>query len=165
MRGTQWLGQWSNEGRWRGTLWDHGPPLGSKAHCAAKSGAWAADDQGGHPQGGPGVTEFTTYQPSTQVESVDLGKQFWPKQGEPLEACFLWLWDRGLGQVPGGFWGSLVREVEGWHARHRLEVWRSWRRPEPAGVPSRLHGCKHELIFWQRELTEIKLIDSPMQCS
>ena len=59
------------------------------------------------------MTEFTTYQPSTQVESVDLGKQFWPKQGEPLEACFLGLWDRGLGQVPGGFWGSLLREVEG----------------------------------------------------
>ena len=137
--GTQWLGQWSNEGWWWGTLWDHGPLLGSKAHCAAKSGAWAAYDQGGHPQGGPSVTEFTTYRPSTQLELIELSKQFWAKQGEPLAACFLCLWDRGLDQAPGGFWGSLLRELEGWHARHHLEVWRPWRSYTDASM-SRFSG-------------------------
>ena len=39
-----------------------------------------------HPQGAPSVTEFTTYCPYTQVELVDLGKQFQQKQGEPLAA-------------------------------------------------------------------------------
>ena len=32
--------------------------------------------QKGHPQGSPSVTEYTTYQPYTQAELVNLGKQF-----------------------------------------------------------------------------------------
>ena len=36
--------------------------------------------QEGHPQGAPNVTESTIYQPHTQVEFVDLGKQFQQKQ-------------------------------------------------------------------------------------
>lgn len=42
-----------------------------------------------------------------------------------------------------------------------------WKCEDPDGGLAgrgtiRLHGCKHEQIFWQRELTEIKLI---AQCS
>ena len=32
--------------------------------------------QRGHPQGSPSVTEYMTYQPYTQAELVNLGKQF-----------------------------------------------------------------------------------------
>ena len=43
----------------------------------------------GHPQVAPSVTEFTMYRPYTQLELVDLGKWFWQRQGEPLEAWLL----------------------------------------------------------------------------
>ena len=44
--------------------------------------------QGGHPPGVPNVTEFLTYRSYTQVELVDMGKQFWRKQGEPWQLGF-----------------------------------------------------------------------------
>ena len=52
-----------------------GPRL-TGGHCVAESEAWAAYSLGGHPQGAPDVTEFTTYWTYSQVELVDLGKQF-----------------------------------------------------------------------------------------
>ena len=51
------------------------------------------------PQGAPSVTESTTYRPHTQVELVNSGKQFRQKQGEPLAAWLLQLWDRGVDGV------------------------------------------------------------------
>ena len=51
------------------------------------------------PQGAPSVTESTTYRPHNQVELVNSGKQFRQKQGEPLAAWLLQLWDRGVDGV------------------------------------------------------------------
>ena len=42
-------------------------------------------------QGAPDVTEFMMYQPYTQAELVNLGKQFWQKQGESLAEWLLQL--------------------------------------------------------------------------
>lgn len=47
-------------------------------------------------QGAPNVTEFTTYQPYTEAELVDLGKQFLQRLGELLAAGLLQLWDLGV---------------------------------------------------------------------
>ena len=44
---------------------------------------------GGHPQGASGVIEFMKYQPYTQAELVDLGKQFQEMQGETLASWLL----------------------------------------------------------------------------
>ena len=45
--------------------------------------------QGRHPQGPPSVTEFTTYQPLTQAEWVDLGKQIQQGHEETLATWVL----------------------------------------------------------------------------
>lgn len=43
---------------------------------------------GGHPQGVPSVTEFTTCPPYTQAEFVNLGKQFRQSKGNPWPCGF-----------------------------------------------------------------------------
>ena len=58
--------------------------------------------QGGHPPGVPNVTEFLTYQSYTQVELVDVGKQFWLKQGETSQLGFSDSRIQGLAQHLGG---------------------------------------------------------------
>lgn len=50
---------------------------------------------GGHPQEASSVTESMTYWPYSEVELVDLGKQFRQQQEEPLEAWLLRAWDTG----------------------------------------------------------------------
>lgn len=55
--------------------------------------AWGG---GGHPQEASSVTEYMTYWPYSEVELVDLGKQFWQQQEESLEACLLQPWGTGL---------------------------------------------------------------------
>ena len=43
-----------------------------------------------------------TYRPYTPAELVNLGKQFWQKQGETFTAWLLQLWDTGVGLAPVG---------------------------------------------------------------
>ena len=69
------------------------------ARCAAESEAWAAYCPGGHPQGALKVTEFMMYQPYTQAELVNLGKQFRQKQGESLAEWLLQLWGTGVDAI------------------------------------------------------------------
>ena len=40
-----------------------------------------------------------TYQPHSLAELVDLGMQFWQKQGEPLAAWLLKLWDTEVDSI------------------------------------------------------------------
>ena len=65
-----------------------GPCLAARAVIQQKVKREQPMVQGGHPQGAPIVTEFMTYRPYTQAELVDLGKQFWRKQGEPWQLGF-----------------------------------------------------------------------------
>lgn len=67
-------------------------------------GSMSSPRPGGQTPGAPDATGFTTYQPRTRVEFVDLNKQLWQKQGETLAVWLLQLWDRGVGPAPmGGF--------------------------------------------------------------
>ena len=68
---------------------------------------------GGHPLGAPSATGFTTYQPYTRVEFVDLNKQFWQKQGETLAVWLLQLWDTGVGPAPMGVLWILIERSPG----------------------------------------------------
>ena len=45
--------------------------------------------QGRHPQGAPNVTEFMTYQPLTQAQWINLGKQIQEGHGETLATWVL----------------------------------------------------------------------------
>lgn len=45
------------------------------------------------------MTNFTTYQPYTQVVLFYLGTEFQQKQGEALATRLLRLWDTGLGSI------------------------------------------------------------------
>ena len=69
--------------------------LGSDACCIAESEAAHGLGEGNFHQGARVVTEIMTYQPHTQAELIDLGKQFQQKQEEPLAAWLLGLWDTG----------------------------------------------------------------------
>ena len=66
-----------------------GPHLAARPYLQQKVKHEQPMAQGGHPQGAPSVTEFTPYCPYTQVELVNLGKQFQQKQGEPSAAQLL----------------------------------------------------------------------------
>ena len=81
-------------------FWNCRFPLGSEDRCTAESEAWVAYGLGwGHPQGALSVTDFMMYWSYTQAELIDLGMWFWQKQGKPLEAWLLWLWDTGLDSI------------------------------------------------------------------
>ena len=45
------------------------------------------------------MTELMTYRPYTPAELVDLGMKFRQKQGEPLAAWLLRLWDTGVHRI------------------------------------------------------------------
>ena len=100
---TQHLWQQGSKWQWWWTLWDCGSLLGSKVHCTAESEAWAAYGPGGTSSKALNMTEFMTYRPYTQMELVDLGKQFQQMQGGPLLAWLLQLWDTGVDSAPVGF--------------------------------------------------------------
>ena len=121
-------------GWWQWILWDCGSPLVSEAGCAAESDAWAVYSLGGHPQGVPTMTEFTTYQPYTQVELLDLGKQFQQKQFQ-LGTWLLWLWDTGVGPCLWEVCGSLLTEVEEWHVRCHFENVKTTKRAHAGRGP------------------------------
>ena len=63
-----------------------GPHLAARPYLQQKVNPEHPVAQGEHLQGAPRVTEFTRCHPYTQVELVDLGKQFQQKQGESLAA-------------------------------------------------------------------------------
>ena len=73
--------------------------LGSEACCIAESEAAYGPGDGNFHQGARVVTEIMTYQPHTQAELIDLGKQFQQKQGEPLAAWLLGLWDTRVDSI------------------------------------------------------------------
>ena len=56
-----------------------------------------------------------------QEELVNSGKKFQQTHREPLAAWLLRLRDAGVGPAPVGGLQVLLREVEGWHARHHCE--------------------------------------------
>ena len=70
-------------------------------------------DQEGHLQGAPSVTEFMTYQLYTQVELVDLGKQFQQSKRKPWQLSFCNCGTQvGLG-TSGGFCSVLTERCRG----------------------------------------------------
>lgn len=69
--------------------------------------------QGGHPQGAPSVTEFMTYQLYTQMELVDLGKQFWQSKGKPWQLSFCNSGTQGGPGTSGGFCSVLTERCRG----------------------------------------------------
>ena len=69
--------------------------------------------QEGHLQAAPSVIEFMTYQLYTQVELVDLGKQFWQSKGKPWQLSFC---NSGTQDGPGtsrGFCSVLTERCRG----------------------------------------------------
>lgn len=82
-------------------------------------------------------------QPYTQAELVDLSKQFWQMHREHLATWLLWLWDTGMGPASVGILWVLIERSRG--TACKMPLWKSkdsQRRPELAGVPSSLWGCK-----------------------
>ena len=116
---TQSLWQQGGKRQWWWTLWDCGSLLGSKAHCMAENKAWAAYFPGGHILKGPpmrlssGHIDYILRRSwSTWVSSFSKSK------GKLGSLAFPILGHRGGPTTTGrGDCGSLLREVEGWHAK------------------------------------------------
>ena len=69
--------------------------------------------QEGHLQGAPSVTAFMTYQLYTQVELVDLGKQFGQSKGKPWQLSFCNFGTQGGPGTSGGFCSVLIERHRG----------------------------------------------------
>ena len=70
-------------------------------------------DQEGHLHGAPSVTEFMTYHLYTQVELVDLGKQFRQSKGKPWQLSFCNCGTQGGPGTSGGFCSVLTERCRG----------------------------------------------------